>query len=82
MQVEIERKRGKNISEYYFDTSERMNSNGFLNQLTPRKHTYVLMVKNETKNFYYQEKYRLYMKGKKTQFDKKYSLLQAIYENT
>ena len=43
---------------------------------------HVLMVKNETKNFYYQEKYRLYMKGKKSEFDKKYSLLQTIYENT
>ena len=39
---------------------------------------HILMVKNETKNFYYQEKYRLCMKGKKHKFDKRYSLLQAI----
>ena len=52
------------------------------NCMKDAKMPHVLMVKNETKNFYYQEKYRLYMKGKKTQFDKKYSLLQTIYENT
>ena len=44
------------------------------NCMKETKTPHVLMVKNETKNFYYQEKYRLYMKGKKHQFDKKYSL--------
>ena len=52
------------------------------NCMKEAKIPHALMVKNETKNFYYQEKYRLYMKGKRSEFDKKYSLLQTVYENT
>ena len=31
--------------------------------------------------FFYQEKYRQYIKGKKNQFDKQYNLLCTYYDN-
>ena len=39
----------------------------------------ILNVKNETKKFYYEEKYRLYLKGNGGYFEKQYSLLSKIY---
>ena len=42
--------------------------------------TNILNVKNEVKNFYYQEKYRHYIKGKKIQFEKQYNLLSNLYD--
>ena len=39
----------------------------------------ILNVKNETKKFYYEEKYRLYLKGNGNYFEKQYSLLSNIY---
>ena len=41
-----------------------------------------LNVKNETKKFYFEEKYRLYLKGKGNFFEKQYSLLSNIYTKT
>ena len=39
----------------------------------------ILNVKNETKKFYYEEKYRLCLKGNGNYFEKQYSLLSNIY---
>ena len=50
------------------------------NAMKEAKRPHILSVKNETKNVYYQEKYRFCMKGKKYMFEKSYSLLQNIYE--
>ena len=41
----------------------------------------IVNVKHEVKNFYYQEKYRQYIKGKRVQFDKQYNLLNLYYDN-
>ena len=38
-------------------------------------------VKNELNNLYHQEKYRLCMKGRKKQLEKRYSFLTCIFEN-
>ena len=35
-------------------------------------------VKNNIKNFYFQEKYRYYIKGRKKAFDKQYILLSNV----
>ena len=40
----------------------------------------ILYVKNDTKKFYFQEKYRFYIKGRKNLFDKQYQLLSNIYD--
>ena len=40
----------------------------------------IINVKIDVKNFYFQEKYRHYIKGKGRLFDKKYLLLSNIYE--
>ena len=40
----------------------------------------IVNVKYEVKNFYYQEKYRHYIKGKKAQYDKQYNLLSNVYD--
>ena len=50
------------------------------NAMKEVKHPHILAVKNETKNFYFQEKYRLCIKGKRHIFERKYSLLFNIYE--
>ena len=52
---------------------------GLYNCMKEAKSPHILMVKNETKNFYYQEKYRLCMKGKKQIWEKVF-LLQNMYE--
>ena len=44
-----------------------------------KKEQHLLNVKNETKKFYFEEKYRLYLKGKGNFFEKQYSLLSNIY---
>ena len=41
----------------------------------------IVNVKYEVKNFYYQEKYRQYIKGRRVQFDKQYNLLNLYYDN-
>ena len=50
------------------------------NAMKEVKYPHILAVKNETKNFYFQEKYRLSVKGKRHIFERKYSLLCNIYE--
>ena len=40
----------------------------------------IINVKHEVKTFYYQEKYRHYIKGKKIQFEKQYNLLCKLYD--
>ena len=42
---------------------------------------HILNVKHEVKNFYYQENYRQYIKGRNKLFDKQYNLL-TVYNNT
>ena len=42
--------------------------------------THIINVKYKMKNFYYQEKYIHYIKGKKTQFEKQYNLLCNLCE--
>ena len=44
------------------------------------KKTHIINVKYEVKTFYYQEKYRQYIKDKKTQFEKQYNLLSRLYD--
>ena len=39
----------------------------------------IFQIKNDVKNFYFLEKYRHYIKGKKRLFDKQYALLTNIY---
>ena len=41
----------------------------------------IINVKHEVKIFYYQEKYRQYIKGRRVQFDKQYNLLNMYYDN-
>ena len=41
----------------------------------------IINVKHEVKHFYYQEKYRQYIKGRRVQFDKQYNLLNLYYDN-
>ena len=50
------------------------------NAMKENKKPHLLYVKNETKNFYFQEKYRLYIKEKRLFFERKYALLYNIYE--
>ena len=50
------------------------------NAMKENKQPHLLVIKNETKNFYFQEKYRLYIKGKRQSFDRRYALLYNIYE--
>ena len=38
-------------------------------------------VKYEVKSFYYQEKYKQYIKGNRTRFEKQYNLLINLYDN-
>ena len=40
---------------------------------------HIVNVKHEVKNFYYQEKYRQYIKGRNKLFDKQYNLLTVFY---
>ena len=40
---------------------------------------HILNVKHEVQNFYYQEKYRQYIKGRNNIFDKQYNLLTVFY---
>ena len=40
----------------------------------------ILHVKNDAKKFYFQEKYRLYVKGQKNLFDKQYQLLTNVFD--
>ena len=40
----------------------------------------ILYVKNNTKKFYFQEKYRLYVKGQKNLFDKQFRLLANVFD--
>ena len=51
------------------------------NSMKKEKSPHFLNVKYEVKNFFYQEKYRQYIKGRKHQFDKQYSLLCNYYNN-
>ena len=41
----------------------------------------IFSIKNDVKNFYFLEKYRYYVKGKGTFFEKQYSLLSNNYIN-
>ena len=43
---------------------------------------HLLNIKNETKKLYFEEKYRLYLKGKGNIFEKQFSLLSNIYTKT
>ena len=52
------------------------------NSMKKKQKTHILNVKNEMKKFYYKEKYRCYMKGKGTLFEKQYILLANIYSKT
>ena len=45
-----------------------------------KKTPHIINVKYEVKNFYYQEKYRYYIKGKKHQLEKQYNLLCKHYD--
>ena len=51
------------------------------NAMKKERPPHFIAVKYEVKNFFYQEKYRLYIKGKKSPFDKQYNLLCLYYEN-
>ena len=50
------------------------------NAMKENKKPHLLAIKNETKNFYFQEKYRLYIKGKRQFFERRYALLYNTYE--
>ena len=41
---------------------------------------HMFKVRNDIKNFYFQEKYRHYTKGKKKVFDKQYMFLSNIHD--
>ena len=49
------------------------------NSMKKEQKPHFLNVKNEVKKFYYEEKYRCYLKGKGTLFEKQYILLSNIY---
>ena len=51
------------------------------NAMKKERPPHFIAVKYEVKNFFYQEKYRLYIKGKKSLFDKQYNLLCLYYDN-
>ena len=55
-----------------------LTKNNIYNAMKENKQPHILAIKNETKNFYFQEKYRLYIKGKRQFFERKYSLLYNI----
>ena len=46
-----------------------------------KERPHFINVKYEDENFFYQEKYRQYIKGKKNQLDKQYNLLCTFYDN-
>ena len=50
------------------------------NAMKKDQQLHLLNVKNETKKFYFEEKYRLYLKGKGNIFEKQFSLL-SIYKD-
>ena len=58
----------------------------FLLAFNPRldleQKTHFINVKNDIKNYYFQEKYRYYIRGKGQIFDKQYLLLSNLYVKT
>ena len=52
------------------------------NSMKKEQQPHLLNVKNETKKFYFEEKYRAYLKGKGNFFEKQFSLLSNIYNTT
>ena len=52
------------------------------NAMKKEQQPHILNVKNETKKFYFEEKYRAYLKGKGNFFEKQFSLLSNIYNIT
>ena len=51
------------------------------NAVKRERKPHLLNVKYEVKSFYYQEKYRQYIKGNRTRFEKQYNLLINLYDN-
>ena len=51
------------------------------NSMKNERSPHFMNVKYEVKNFFYQEKYKQYIKGRKNQFDKQYNLLCNYYNN-
>ena len=49
------------------------------NAMKEVKHPHILAIKNETKNFYFQEKYRLCVKGKRHIFERKFFVIHIHY---
>ena len=52
------------------------------NSMKKEQIPHIANVKNEIKKFYFEEKYRCYIKGKGTLFEKQYILLLNIYTKT
>ena len=50
------------------------------NAMKKERRPHFINVKLEVKNFFYQEKYRYYIKGKNNYFDKPYNLLCTYYD--
>ena len=50
------------------------------NAMKKEQTPHIINVKYEVKNFYYQEKYRHYIKGIKLQFEKQHNLLCNLYD--
>ena len=51
------------------------------NAMKKERKPHLLNVKHEVKSFCYQEKYRQYIKGNRTRFEKQYNLLVDLYDN-
>ena len=49
------------------------------NSMKKEQNPHLLNVKNEVKKFYFEEKYRCYLRGKGTLFEKQFTLLSNIY---
>ena len=51
------------------------------NAMKKERKPHILNVKYEVNSFYYQEKYRQFINGNRTMFEKQYNLLANLYEN-
>ena len=50
------------------------------NAMKKERKPHILNVKHEVKSFYYQEKYKQYIKGHRIRFEKQYNILSNIYD--
>ena len=66
----------------YINTIILLTKTSIYNAMKKEQIPNIINVKNDTKNFYFQEKYRHYIRGKGKIFDKQYMLLTNIYLTT